>query len=170
MLVQLFVDAFAEGFFAVKRNQLSKIQAIAFGLPKNDERWDEISAKLKTYFEQNSFHVFCVEDERKKGVSAAMDWIARHVVTRQDLIAAAICMGESFWTETLTVEAAIKVTYELNGENSIEVVRNLEKLIQRAIGEGILTGELDVTVANYDVNVVATQHVNIKPTEPQKTT
>lgn len=55
--------------------------------------------------------------------------------------------------EKLQVRLTMDVTYCLNGENSIEMTSNLRKMCERAIGEGLLTGETDAEVDNCSVSV-----------------
>lgn len=55
--------------------------------------------------------------------------------------------------ELVNVRLTLDVTYDLNGENAVEMLRNLELMCQRAIGNGMLTGESDAEVESYEVKV-----------------
>lgn len=48
----------------------------------------------------------------------------------------------------------LDVTYNLNGENAVEMASNLRKMCNRAIGEGMLTGEADAEVDESDIRVM----------------
>ena len=48
----------------------------------------------------------------------------------------------------------LDVTYNLNGENAIEMASNLRKMCNRAIGDGMLTGETDAEVDESDIRVM----------------
>ena len=52
-------------------------------------------------------------------------------------------------TETIKVRLTLDVTYDLNGENATEMVGRLRRMCERAIGEGMLTGETDAEVDEY---------------------
>jgi hypothetical protein len=55
--------------------------------------------------------------------------------------------------EVGTLVLELRVTYSLNGE-SIESMRsNLEHMVRRAIGEGLLTGETGAEVDSYESNI-----------------
>lgn len=56
--------------------------------------------------------------------------------------------------ETVNVRLTLDVTYDLNGENAVEMVSRLRKMCERAIGEGMLTGETDAEVEEYSMDVV----------------
>lgn len=57
-------------------------------------------------------------------------------------------------TETIKVRLTLDVTYELNGENATEMVGRLRRMRERAIGEGMLTGETDAEVNKYSMDAV----------------
>lgn len=57
-------------------------------------------------------------------------------------------------SETLQVRMTLDVTYSLNGENATEMVGRLRKMCERAIGEGMLTGETDAEVDVHSLDVV----------------
>ncbi len=48
----------------------------------------------------------------------------------------------------------LNITYDLNGENAVEMVSHLRKMCERAIGEGMLTGETDAEVEEYSMDAV----------------
>ena len=57
-------------------------------------------------------------------------------------------------SETVTVRLTLDVTYSLNGENATEMVSRLRKMCERAIGEGMLTGETDAEVEEYSMDAL----------------
>ncbi len=57
-------------------------------------------------------------------------------------------------TETIKVRLTLDVTYDLNGENATEMVGRLRRMCERAIGEGMLTGETDAEVDKYSMDAV----------------
>lgn len=57
-------------------------------------------------------------------------------------------------SETVTVRLTLNVMYSLNGENATEMVSRLRKMCERAIGEGMLTGETDAEVEEYSMDAV----------------
>ena len=57
-------------------------------------------------------------------------------------------------TETIKVRLTLDVTYDLNGENATEMVGRLRRMRERAIGEGMLTGETDAEVDEYSMDTV----------------
>lgn len=57
-------------------------------------------------------------------------------------------------SETVTVRLTLDVAYSLNGENATEMVSRLRKMCERAIGEGMLTGETDAEVEEYSMDAV----------------
>jgi len=56
--------------------------------------------------------------------------------------------------ETVRMRLTFDVTYSLNGENATEVANNLRKMCERAVGEGMLTGEMDAEVEEHSIEVV----------------
>ena len=57
-------------------------------------------------------------------------------------------------SDRVTLRLTLDVTYDLNGENAVEMVKNLRRLCERAIGEGMLTGESDAEVEEHSMEVV----------------
>ncbi len=55
---------------------------------------------------------------------------------------------------TVKVRLTLNITYDLNGENAVEMVSRLRKMCERAIGEGMLTGETDAEVEEYSMDAV----------------
>lgn len=55
-------------------------------------------------------------------------------------------------SETVKVRLTLDVTYALNGENATEMVSRLRKMCERAIGEGMLTGETDAEIDEYSMD------------------
>jgi hypothetical protein len=51
------------------------------------------------------------------------------------------------------IRLTLDVTYRLNGENIAEMQKNLRRMVERAIGEGLLTGETDAEVDEYSMEV-----------------
>lgn len=56
-------------------------------------------------------------------------------------------------SEMVTMRLTLDVTYALNGESAAEMVTRLRKMCERAIGDGLLTGESDAEVEEHSVNV-----------------
>jgi hypothetical protein len=56
-------------------------------------------------------------------------------------------------SNSVKIRLTLDVTYALNGENSIEMGRNLLRMCNRAIGEGMLTGESNAEVDESDIQV-----------------
>ena len=54
--------------------------------------------------------------------------------------------------EPVKVRLTLDVTYSLNGENATEMVGRLRKMCERAIGEGMLTGETDAEAEEYSMD------------------
>lgn len=57
-------------------------------------------------------------------------------------------------SEAVKIRLTLDVTYALNGENATEMVSRLRKMCERAIGEGMLTGESDAEVEEYSMDAV----------------
>lgn len=55
--------------------------------------------------------------------------------------------------ELARIRLTLDVTYDLNGENAVEMQKNLRRMAERAIGEGLLTGESDAEVDQYSMEV-----------------
>ncbi len=56
--------------------------------------------------------------------------------------------------EIFHARLTLDVTYTLNGENAIEVLKNLHTLCEHAIDNGLLTGEMDAQVDHYQVETI----------------
>lgn len=56
--------------------------------------------------------------------------------------------------ESVNLRLTLDVVYYLNGENATEMVSQLSRLCEQAIGEGMLTGESDAEVEEYSMDVV----------------
>ena len=54
--------------------------------------------------------------------------------------------------DTTKIRLTLDVTYTLNGENATEMVGRLRRMCERAIGEGMLTGETDAEVDEYSMD------------------
>ena len=63
-------------------------------------------------------------------------------------------VGTSDITENVKVRMTLDVTYALNGENAVEMISRLRKMCERAIGEGMLTGETAAEVEEYSMDAV----------------
>ena len=57
-------------------------------------------------------------------------------------------------SDKVKIRLTLDVAYELNGENAVEVMSCLRRRCERAIGEGLLTGELDTEVEEDSLSVV----------------
>lgn len=58
--------------------------------------------------------------------------------------------------DLVKVRLTLDVIYRLNGEDATEMASNLQRMCERAIGEGMLTGASDAEVDEYsmETNVV----------------
>lgn len=56
-------------------------------------------------------------------------------------------------SEKLKLRLTVDVTYDLNGEDQAVLERYLEKMVSRAIGDGLLTGASDAEVETHEVRV-----------------
>lgn len=56
--------------------------------------------------------------------------------------------------QTVAVRLTIDVVYSVNGEDPTEMTDNLRRNCERAIGEGMLTGETDAEVEEYSMDAV----------------
>ncbi len=55
-------------------------------------------------------------------------------------------MKNSNESNRVTLRLTLDITYDLKGENAGEMAKNLRRMCERAIGEGMLTGESDAEV------------------------
>ncbi len=53
---------------------------------------------------------------------------------------------------TVKVRLTLDVTYTLNGETAADMARRLRRMCERAVGEGMLTGETDAEVEDYSLD------------------
>lgn len=63
---------------------------------------------------------------------------------------------EALGADITTVRLTLDVTYELNGVSAAEMASRLRKMCERAIGEGMLTGETAAEIEKYSMET-ATQ-------------
>lgn len=63
-------------------------------------------------------------------------------------------MKNSNESNRVTLRLTLDITYDLKGENAGEMAKNLRRMCERAIGEGILTGESDAEVEEDSMEVV----------------
>lgn len=56
-------------------------------------------------------------------------------------------------SEKLKLRLTVDITYDLNGEDPGVLERYLEKMVSRAIGDGLLTGASDAEVETHEVRV-----------------
>lgn len=56
--------------------------------------------------------------------------------------------------QTLSARLTLDVSYQLNGVPPEEMRRLLNSLVERAVGEGLLTGHTAATVEEYSMSVV----------------
>jgi hypothetical protein len=57
-------------------------------------------------------------------------------------------------SDTIQVRLTLDVTYVLNGEDGNDMLVRLRRMCERAIGEGLLTGETGAEVDVYDIKTV----------------
>ena len=62
-------------------------------------------------------------------------------------------------TETAKVRLTLDVTYALNGVDAAEMVSRLHKMCERAIGDGMLTGETAAEVEEYSMDAMIRSEV-----------
>ena len=63
-------------------------------------------------------------------------------------------MKNSNESNRVTLRLTLDITYDLKGENAGEMAKNLRRMCERAIGEGMLTGESDAEVEEDSMEVV----------------
>lgn len=73
-------------------------------------------------------------------------------ITQAMLDAARAAFGDLELTQ-VTLQLTLKATYDLNGEDSDTLIRHLEHLVERAIGDGLLTGASAASVVGHEVSV-----------------
>lgn len=57
-------------------------------------------------------------------------------------------------SNTLKLRLVLDVQYDLNGEDPVGLANYLHRLVQRAVGDGLLTGSSEATVDTYSHSVV----------------
>lgn len=60
-------------------------------------------------------------------------------------------------SETKTLRLTLDVSYTPNGESIDELVRRLERVVARSVGEGMLTGDTAAEVETWTAKVVETE-------------
>jgi hypothetical protein len=70
---------------------------------------------------------------------------------------------EKFSMMKLQVRLTLDVTYSLNGENAQDMVWRLERMCERAIGEGMLTGETAAEVDTVSMDVIVLEDAQAGP-------
>jgi len=58
--------------------------------------------------------------------------------------------------DTVSMRLALDVTYALNGEDAKDLLAHLEQMVQRALGEGMLTGSTAAEVEEHSMTVTRT--------------
>jgi hypothetical protein len=142
--------------------------AIEERLDEVDGVLDDYAADLKTSLGADAANN-AGDDEvaQESAISEVGEWVSDNVSngSLEDRIAVVLWIdgcetGEATLrkhlptSETVTVRLTLDVTYSLNGENATEMVRLLRNMCNRAIGEGMLTGESDAEVNECSVNVI----------------
>lgn len=56
--------------------------------------------------------------------------------------------------KVVRLQLVLDVTYSPNGETTKVLAENLEHLVQRAVGEGLLTGDLAAEVEEHEAKVI----------------
>lgn len=56
-------------------------------------------------------------------------------------------------TDNAVIELKMRVSYSLNGESAELMRQNLQRLVERSIGEGMLTGKTEAEVDEYSMEV-----------------
>ena len=68
--------------------------------------------------------------------------------------------------ESASVRLTLDVSYTLNGESLDDMVERLRRMCERAIGEGMLTGDTPAEVESYSIEVTPT-HTSKPPASQQ---
>lgn len=166
------VAVFAEEFNLFKAENSSLIETLVLAveghLDKVDEVLDDYVDELKSALGAKAANA--VGDDKaaqEDAIEEAEDWVSENVSddSRAARIAAVLWQagceaGENAirehlpHTEIVKVRLTLDVTYSLNGENATEMVGRLERMCERAIGEGMLTGETDAEVEEHSMFAV----------------
>lgn len=67
--------------------------------------------------------------------------------------------------DTVSVRLTLDVTYALNGEDGAEMAQNLQRMCERAIGAGMLTGGTEAEVEEYSMEAVIRQEPLLDPSD-----
>lgn len=166
------IAAFAEKFDLFKaenRGLLADLEtALEEHLDKVSEVLDDYAADLESALGADAANeVGDAEDAQESAIAEAEEWVTDNVSngSLEDRIAAVLWLegceaGEATIrahlpaSETVKVRLTLDVTYSLNGENATEMVSRLRKMCERAIGEGMLTGETDAEVEEHSMDAV----------------
>lgn len=129
--------------------------------------FDECFARLTSIVAANAANEAGNTDEaQEEAIAAAEAWVTDNIAnsTRTNQVAAVAWLhglnkGEAILREQLqkadTVELELKlnVRYALHGENATEMVARLQRMVETAMGEGLLTGESDAEVVEHALAV-----------------
>lgn len=129
--------------------------------------FDECFARLTSIVAANAANEAGDTDEaQEEAIKAAEAWVTDNIAnsTRTNQVAAVAWLhglnkGEAILREqlqkadTVDIELKLNVRYALNGENATEMVRRLQRMVEIAMGEGLLTGESDAEVVEHDLAV-----------------
>lgn len=166
------ITAFSEKFDLFKAENwelLGNLEtAIEVHLDEVEEVLDDYAEELKSSLGAAAANeVGEDENAQESAISEAEEWVTDNVSngTLEDRIAAVLwregceagaaeIRAQLPVSEIVTVRLTFDVTYSLNGENATEMVSLLRKMCERAIGEGMLTGESDAEVEDYSMDAV----------------
>lgn len=166
------VAEFAEKFTSFKAVNQASITAleneVETHLETLDELLDDYAGELKSSLGANAANEAGEDkDAQESAIAEAEEWVTDNVSNGsiEDRIAAVLWVegceagvatlrNKLPSSETVTVRLTLDVTYSLNGENATEMVSRLRQMCERAIGEGMLTGESDAEVEDYSVSAV----------------
>lgn len=166
------IAAFAEKFDLFKAQNCDLISDLESSV---EDLFDEVEEVLDDYAEELKSSLGAAaaneagddEDAQESAISEAEEWVTDNVsngsmgariasvLWREGCEAGAAAIRAQLpASETVTVRLTLDVTYSLNGENATEMVSLLRKMCERAIGEGMLTGESDAEVEECSMHAV----------------
>lgn len=106
------------------------------------------------------------EQAQEDAIEAVEAWVGNHICngSRTHQVAAVLWLnglkkGEELIrqqlqsADTVELELKLNVRYALHGENATEMVARLQRMVETAMGEGLLTGESDAEVVEHALAV-----------------
>lgn len=166
------IAAFAEKFELFKTENIGLIDDLETTIEEHlddfEDVLDDYADELKSLLGSSAANEAGEEDAaQESAISEAEEWVADNVSNSnlEDRIAAVLWVagcdeGQALLRnllqtpETVTVRLTLDVTYELNGEDVSVMLGRLRRMAERAIGEGMLTGETETEVHSYSIATV----------------